>query len=138
MAFEIEQKIWIEWTTLDEPELAGLIQRVLAARRVADFEKALTILNRVVFEWSGYAEGRNQRVAVYFEQGEFEKSLEDIAETLAREPRHFGSLSGRGLIRLHQGKSALAIQNFKAAMQFHPYLKERHMIPALSDATKEQ
>lgn len=124
----IEQKIWIEWTTPEDPELADLMKQVLAARRVADYDKAIAILDRMVVEWSGYAEGWNQRATVYFNKGDYEKSLEDIAETLKREPRHFGSMAGRSIIRLQQAKPALAIQGIKAAMEIHPYLKERHLI----------
>lgn len=131
LANETEQKIWIEWTTPEDPELAHLMGQALAARRVADYEKALAVLDQMVVEWPGYAEGWNQRATVYFLKGEIEKSLEDIAETLVREPRHFGALAGRGMIRLRQTKPALAVQNFLAAMEFHPYLRERGIIAAL-------
>ncbi|NQW00190.1 MAG: hypothetical protein HQ483_10865, partial [Rhodospirillales bacterium] len=40
-------------------------------------------------------------------------------------------LAGRALIRMRQLKPALAIQNLKAALVFHPYLRERHMIAGL-------
>lgn len=130
-AFETEQKIWIEWTMPDDPQLAVLMQQVLAARRVADYEKSLAILDRVIKEWSGYAEGWNQRATVYFLQGEFEKSLEAVAETLAKEPRHFGALVGRGMIYLRQGKLDLAVQAILAALQIHPYLPERGLIAGL-------
>lgn len=130
-AFKTEQTIWIEWTTPDDPQLAALMQQVLAARRVADYDKALAILDRVIKEWCGYAEGWNQRATVYFLQGEFEKSLEAVAETLAREPRHFGALVGRGMIYLRQGKLDLAVQDILAALQIHPYLPERGLIAGL-------
>ncbi len=131
VAFELEEKIWIEWTTPDDPELAKLMNDALAARRVSDYEKALHILNRVVKDWDAYSEGWNQRATVHFLRGDLEKSLKDIAETLYREPRHFGSLAGRGVIRLQQGKTALAVQNILTAMHHHPYLRERNLIAPL-------
>jgi len=132
-AIEIEQKIWVEWTTPEDPKLANLMDQALAARRVADYDKALSILDQMTSEWSGYPEGWNQRATVHFLKGELEKSLADIAETLTREPRHFGSLAGRGMIRLQQAKPALAVQSILAAMEYHPYLRERGLVKALMD-----
>ena len=128
---EIEQKIWIEWTSPEDPELATLMDKALAARREADYDTAISILDHITQDWSGYAEGWNQRATVYFLKGEYEKSLIDIAETLKREPRHFGALAGRGLIRLKQGKPTLAGQNILKAMEYDPYLRERHLIGPL-------
>jgi hypothetical protein len=68
---------------------------------------------------------------VRFHQQKYEASLEDIAETLVLEPRHFGALAGRAVIRLYQSKSALARQNIIEASKIHPYLKERAFFPDL-------
>jgi hypothetical protein len=73
---------------------------------------------------------------VYFHQSEHEKSLEDIARTLELEPRHFGALAGRAVIRLQQGKFALGLQNVLEAMKYHPYLKERAFFPSLTSETR--
>ncbi|MCW8914985.1 MAG: tetratricopeptide repeat protein [Magnetovibrio sp.] len=135
-AFQIEQKIWIEWTSPDDPELAKLMQQALSARRASDFDKALRILDRVVANWSAYAEGWNQRATVHFLRGDWEKSLTDIAETLYREPRHFGSLAGRGVIHLQQGRLDLAVQSILTAMHHHPYLRERNLIAHLIEEAK--
>jgi len=57
--------------------------------------------------------------------------LVDIAKTLQLEPRHFGSLAGRAVIRLRQLKSALARQSIVEAMKYPPFLRERHLFPDL-------
>lgn len=130
-AQKIEQEIWIEWIRQDDPQLDSMMEQAVAARRTANYKKSITILDQIVKKWSGYAEGWNQRATVHFLMGDYEKSLQDIYETLVREPRHFGSMAGRAVIRYRQAKPALAIQNIKAAMEFHPYLRERGMIEAL-------
>ena len=125
----IEHQIWKLWMTTGNPEVDGLMQQVMEARRWRDFDKALALLDRVVEIDPAYAEAWNQRATIAFQRGDYEKALEYVARTLELEPRHFGALAGRGIIRLHQGKSALAIQNIKAAMVFHPYLRERNLVP---------
>lgn len=76
-----------------------------------------------------FPEAWNQRATIHFLRGDYAQSLADVATTLELEPRHFGALAGRGIIRLRQGKSALAIQSIKAALAFHPFLRERTLIP---------
>jgi Tfp pilus assembly protein PilF len=107
------------------------MQDAMRQRRSYDFAGAIEILNQVIALDPAYAEAWNQRATVYFHQGNYEASLEDIATTLELEPRHFGALAGRAVIRLYQLKSALALQNIIEASKIHPYLKERAFFPDL-------
>ena len=50
-------------------------------------------------------------------------SLEDIAHTLRLEPRHFGALSGLGIILDRLGDSAGALEAFRRAYRLHPNLE---------------
>ncbi|MEZ5661708.1 MAG: hypothetical protein R3E83_25365 [Burkholderiaceae bacterium] len=127
----IENRIWQTWTSHPNPEIHALMQEVLADRRVAAFERALARLDRILAIDPDYAEAFNQRATIEFNRGNDFASLQAIAETLQREPRHFGSIAGRAVIRLRQGKPALAAQNILAAMRFHPFLKERHLLAQL-------
>ena len=128
-AREIEQQIWKLWTTSANPEINAVMQQVMEARRWGDYDKALSLIDRVTEIDPSYAEAWNQRATLHFLRGEYEQALEDVATVLELEPRHFGALAGRGIIRLRQGKSALAIQNIKAAMIYHPFLRERTLVP---------
>jgi len=107
------------------------MQQAMRERRSYNFSGALKILNRVIDRTPDYAEAWNQRATVYFQQTEYEKSLQDIARTLELEPRHFGAMAGRALIRLRQNKPALAHQNILQALRLHPYLPERSLFPEL-------
>ena len=129
-AIEIEQKIWSRWTQPDDSDLRTMMTSALKARRWYDYRSALDILDQVVRQWPDYSEGWNQRATIHFFLQNYEASLWDISKALEFEPRHFGALAGRGVIRLRQGKPALAIQNIRKAMEIHPYLRERHMIPS--------
>ncbi|MEH6473777.1 MAG: tetratricopeptide repeat protein [Halopseudomonas sp.] len=113
----------------ENPDVDRLMGEAMQARRWYDFDKALLLLDQIVEIDPSYAEAWNQRATIYFHRGDYEQALEAVAKTLEREPRHFGALAGRGMIRLRQGSSALAIQNIKAAVAFHPYLRERALLP---------
>ena len=54
--------------------------------------------------------------------GEFGRSIADIEKTLALEPRHFGALSGLGLILKELGEDERALEAFEEALRIHPYL----------------
>ena len=107
------------------------MQEALQKRRGYDFNGAIEILNKVIELNPNFAEAWNQRATVYFNQEKYEESLADIAKTLELEPRHFGSLAGRAVIRLRQLKNALARQSVVEAMNYHPFLRERHLFPDL-------
>lgn len=126
----IEQEIWKLWMVSGNPEIDELMRRAMEARRWGDYAKAFALLDQVTGIDPEYAEAWNQRATIHFLQDDYEQALADVARTLELEPRHFGALAGRGVIRLRQGKSALAIQNIKAAMDYYPFLRERHLVPS--------
>ena len=54
---------------------------------------------------------------------DYGKSIADIHHTLALEPRHFGALSGLGMILRDIGEDRLAVDAFRKALAVHPQLK---------------
>src|SRR3546814_20777188 len=70
----------------------------------------------------GFAEGWNKRATVHYLLGNYGESLADIAETLALEPRHFGALSGRGLVYLRLEDAQRALDAFEQALAIPPNL----------------
>ena len=126
-----EHQIWLRWFESGDDSIDQLMEQAVSKRNLYDFNGALEILDNVIAQKPDYAEAWNQRATVYFHQGEYEKSLWDVAKTLELEPRHFGSMAGRAVIRLFQGKPALARQNLLQALEYHPYLKERSFFPDL-------
>jgi tetratricopeptide (TPR) repeat protein len=132
-ATAIEQQIWKIWTEPDDAVLAERMRRVLDARNVADYGSALDILNGIVTQWPDYAEGWNQRATIHYLMGDDQASLADIAETLDREPRHFGALAGRAMIYLRQGDKTRAFESIVAALRIHPYIPERGLFEQLRE-----
>ena len=90
------------------------------ARR--DLRAALGKFDQIVKIAPGFAEGWNKRATVYYLLGNYAESLHDIDKTLALEPRHFGALSGRGLVLMELENADLALDSFEAALEIHPKL----------------
>ena len=103
-ARKVENSIWERWLQSGNDEVDAMIRDAMRRRSSYDFVGALEVLNEVIEIVPDYPEVWNQRATVYFHQQEFEKSLQDVAKTLELEPRHFGAMAGRGVIRYFQGK----------------------------------
>ncbi len=59
----------------------------------------------------------------YFNLGRFDDSLSDIERVLELEPRHFGALSGRGMILMRQKKFPQALDAYKEALDMNPAME---------------
>ena len=53
---------------------------------------------------------------------DYDRSLADIRQVLAREPRHFGALAGLGLIMQDLGDDKRALEVYRKALAIHPRL----------------
>ena len=69
-----------------------------------------------------FAEGWNKRAPVLYLLGRFQESEADVLRTLELEPRHFGALSGQGLIRMALEDWSGAIQALEAGLMIHPHM----------------
>ena len=70
--------------------------------------------------------------------GDYRASVKDIDKTLELEPRHFGALSGLGLIMTAMGNEEAAISAFEATLAVHPFAEgARQNLEALQARQKE-
>jgi tetratricopeptide (TPR) repeat protein len=88
-----------------------------------DFPLALDVLDQIVMLKPDYAEAWNKRATVYFLMDEYSASLADIRRTLELEPRHFGALSGLGVILEQLERKPEAITVYKRALEINPQLE---------------
>jgi tetratricopeptide (TPR) repeat protein len=100
-----------------------------------DYPLALDILDNVITMKPDFAEGWNKRATVYYLADEYGKSLSDIRRVLALQPKHFGALSGLGMIMRELGQKEKAIAAFREALAVDPYLDS--VKKALEDLEKE-
>ena len=114
--------IWSVWLHSDEAAVRGLMDDGVAAMGEGRLDAALGIFNEMVVLAPEFAEGWNKRATVQYLLGNFIKSIADVEETLALEPRHFGALSGLGQIYLLLGDEEGALSAFEQALAVHPHL----------------
>ena len=120
----IANQIWAIWSEHGDDErlsqnlLLGTAQINAGSLRAA--EKTFTT---IIDTDPAFAEAWNKRATVYFLMGAFAQSKRDIAQTIIREPRHFGALSGLGLVETHLGNYAAALKAYEQAAALHPYLE---------------
>lgn len=124
-----EDAVWRMWMEeAPTPATREAVAEAMRRRGSYDFAGALAILDRVVAEAPGYAEGWNQRAFIRFLRDDPDGALEDIDRALALEPRHFAALSGQAIIFMRQGRMELSQAALRRAVEIHPWLKERSML----------
>ena len=69
----------------------------------------------------GFAEVWNKRATIFYIIGDYEKSINDIGQTLILEPRHFGAMDGLGLIFVDLKKYSEAIEIYKEMLKILPF-----------------
>jgi len=124
-------RIWTIWTQPDDPILAARMAEIMTGGGLAGPLARLPQINALILDYPDDAEGGNLRATANFMRGAYEASLADVAETLKREPRHFGALAGRALILQRQGRHDEALEAIKRALDIHPFLSERGLFPEL-------
>jgi tetratricopeptide (TPR) repeat protein len=109
-----------------DDESAKYIENRIWAKSAADgkdFDLAIRLLTAVIDIRPDFTEAWNRRATVYYTKKDFGRALADIHEVLAREPRHFGALSGLGIILQELGDDKHALDAFRRALAIHPHLE---------------
>jgi tetratricopeptide (TPR) repeat protein len=119
----VEGRIWALWLASQSDTANLLMGRVKTATEAKDYDLAIKLLNSVIDIRPDYIEAWNRRATIYYTKKEFGRAMEDIHEVLAREPRHFGALSGLGIILQEIGDEKHALEVFRRALAIHPRLE---------------
>ncbi len=136
----IEAQIWHVWSLTNDPTVDRVLAGGTAAMNSRAFDAALASFNTVIEMKPEFAEGWNKRATLYYLMGEYALSITDVERTLALEPRHFGALSGLGLIHMTLENPAQALDAFERSLAVHPHLLHaKRMIeklrPIVQDST---
>jgi tetratricopeptide (TPR) repeat protein len=118
----IEGLIWTLWFESGSPDLDRLLEAGNDAMGAGRYDEALARFSRLIERDPTFAEAWNRRATLYYLMGNFDASVRDIQETLAREPRHFGALSGLGLINSALERWDSAVKAYEEALRVNPFL----------------
>lgn len=110
------------WNQSGSEAVDLLMDRATQAMRARDFPLALDLLDTVVALAPEFAEGWNRRATVHFMRNDFALSIADVEQVLRLEPRHFGALSGIGIILDELGQDRQAQVFLEEALRVHPHL----------------
>jgi len=121
-ASSIEIQIWKIWMEHRNPKAQSSMFLGIAAMNNQQFGKALGHFSLLTEIEPDFAEGWNKRATVFYLMGRFNESEEDILRTLKLEPRHFGALSGQGLIRMALEDWSGAITVLETGLRIHPHM----------------
>jgi len=121
-ADQIENEILDLWLQSGSDTVDLLMQWTLKAMEEKQYPRALDFLDRIILLEPGYVEGWNKRATVYFLMDDYGNSIADIGKVLELEPRHFGALSGLGIMFQAVGDDERAKAAFKAALDVDPHL----------------
>ena len=116
----LQDGIWQIWLTAGHPLLDKRLETGTRALSAGDYGLAIQEFTFLTETAPDYAEGWNKRATAYFLRGEYKAALYDVRETLLREPRHFGALSGQALMLRALGDARGALRVLQRIEQLCP------------------
>jgi tetratricopeptide (TPR) repeat protein len=134
-AKQVENRIWALWTASGSDTANLLMTRTKTAIEGKDLDLALQLLDAIVKLKPDYVEAWNRRATIRYMRKEYGDALLDIRQVLAREPRHFGALSGLGMILQEFGDEKNALVVFRRALDINPHMQK---IPDLVKSLTEK
>ena len=121
---EIESKIWSLWTTHpSKNNLTALMADGSFYMTQNKLETAYETFTQTIKLDPNWAEAWNKRATVLYLMGKYELSQADIDKVLKLEERHFGALSGQGLVQTALNNYQKAIDSYIEAHKIHPNMK---------------
>src|SRR5207245_189513 len=110
-------------TESGDPGMVSFLRKGIEAIERSDLPTARSVFTRLIEEAPTFAEGWNKRALVRYLAKDYSGSIADCRETLARNPYHFGALSGQGLCHLALGEFREAADLFRLTLTVHPHLR---------------
>jgi len=112
--------LWSLWFRGDSRAHGDELQRYV---RLADSEKALAGISRLIRKVPEFAEAYNQRAILYFRAGEYQKAVADCETVLKLNPFHFGAQAGMAQCFIKLRKPRPALRALRTALKIHPGLE---------------
>jgi tetratricopeptide (TPR) repeat protein len=115
--------LWELWHRSGDAALDALLREGIEAMHAQKLAEADAVFTRLIERAPHFAEGWNKRATVRYMTHDYAASIEDCRATLARNPNHFGALSGQGLCHLALAQYREAADLFRRTLAVHPHLE---------------
>ena len=134
----VTSQIWNRWmSTSGDESVNEMMEHGTYFMQIGHLPLAEDIFTKIIDDHPDYAEAWNKRATVRFMRQNWRGSEADIAEVLSLEPKHFGALSGLGMIKLYQGDLPTALSIYEQVLTIHPYSPDAvKLIPEIKKALK--
>ncbi len=119
----VENLIWELWLISEQEEVNVLMAKGIEEMSRGNYARAVQAFSAITELSPDFPEGWNKRATAYYLKGDFSASMRDIERTLALEPRHFGALTGLGLIHTALGNELAALKAYETVLSIHPKQK---------------
>ena len=116
----VERKIWREWSKSGSPAMDLLLERGRKEMEKGNFAEAIGHFSTVIDHAPDFAEAWNARATAFFMADRYGLSMEDIEQTLRLNPRHFGAMSGLGMILERMNRPEDALTAYREVLKVHP------------------
>ena len=138
LAARAEAALWEIWCRSGVPEIDRLLRQGIEAMERRELEDAIALFGRIIERAPDFAEGWNKRATARYVAEDYPGAVADCEETLARNPNHFGALSGQGLCHVELGQFNEAADVFRRTLAVHPHLgsARNNLRAALSEVVK--
>ena len=137
---KIEDKIWDLWTTHPtKNNLTKLLADGSSAMMDNKLDAAYDKFSEVIKLDPNWAEAWNKRATVFYLMGKYQDSQNDIDKVLKLEKRHFGALSGQGLVQIKLKNYEKALKSYEKVKEIYPSMRSPQiMIPQIKELIKNQ
>ena len=120
-AANIEIEIWTRWGDHPyDPFANRQMKKGIELMNSGDLGAAEEVFSRIINSHPDFAEAWNKRATVRFFRGNDTGSASDILQVIKLEPRHFGALSGLGMIRVRAGDLEGALKAYNCLLYTSP------------------
>ena len=120
----VESAMWSVWSRSGHEDVDRLFAVGVEQMGQGQLDAAVETFTRVIQRQPDFAEGWNKRATVYYLLGDYRRSLADCDEVLARNPYHWGALSGYGMIYMQLDQPSRALDYLEKALAVNPNLDQ--------------